>query len=284
MAKDSAALKESGNLRQSLFLILFGGAFLGAYYPVLSSLVRAWANSDDHSHGFAIIPLALYFVWQKREALQETQLRGAWPGLCLAVLSLLCYIVAKKGEMQTIASSSMIFFIWGSTIYLFGYRVFRMCLFSLLILFFMVPVPTQIIAALTIPLQVIVTKASVGLASIIGIPIYREGNVINLSGGTFEVVQACSGLRSIMALLTLGAAVSYFTLRSNLLRGVLFLLAVPIALAVNIMRVFVLVSVFHFNKIDLSHGTAHTMLGLAVFVAALGLFILCGKGLSLCER
>ncbi|HBG07896.1 MAG: exosortase A [Geobacteraceae bacterium GWC2_58_44] len=284
MANNSVALKQSSSLRQTLFLIVFAGAFLGAYYPVLSSLVRAWAASDDYSHGFAIIPLALYFVWQKRPALLEQEFRGAWPGLLLAVLSLLCYVVAKKGEMQTAASVSMIFFIWGSVIYLLGYRVFRICLFPLLILFFMVPVPAQIIAALTIPLQVIVTKASVALASVIGIPIYREGNVINLPGGVFEVVQACSGLRSIMALLTLGAAVSYFTLRSNLLRLVLFFLAIPIALAVNIMRVFVLVSVFHFNKIDLSHGTPHTMLGLGVFVAALGLFVLSGKGLSLCER
>jgi exosortase len=178
----------------------------------------------------------------------------------------------------------MIFFIWGSVIYLFGYRIFRAFLFPLSLLFFMVPVPGQIIAAVTIPLQVVVTKASVALASLLGIPLYREGNVINLSERTFEVVQACSGLRSIMALLTLGAVVSYWTLRSNLLRIVLFLLAVPIAIAVNILRVFLLVAVFHYSHLDLSVGNPHTVLGLVVFLAALGLFMLSGKGLSLCER
>jgi exosortase A len=283
MVQNSMETKQ-GDWRQPLFLLLFAGAFLWAYLPVLDSLVGAWGGSDDHSHGFAVIPLALYFVWQKRAALARLEFRGAWPGLILALFSLFCYVVARKGEMQTAASLSMIFFLWGSVIYLFGYRIFRACLFPLLILFFMVPVPAQLVAALTIPLQVIVTKVSVGLASSVGIPIYREGNVINLPGGTFEVVQACSGLRSIMALLTLGVVVSYWTLRSNLLRALLFVLAVPIAVLVNILRVFLLVAVFHYQGLDLSQGSAHTMLGLGVFLAALGLFMLSGKGLSLCER
>lgn len=283
MANNSIELKQ-GDGRHLLFLLLFAGAFLWAYFPVLSSLVRAWGSSDDYSHGFAIIPLALYFVWQKRAALLEEEIRGRWPGLLLAVLALVCYVVGKKGEMYTVVSLSLILFLWGSTIYLFGYRIFRSLLFPLLILLFMVPVPSQLVAALTIPLQMIVTKISVWCASAIGIPIYREGNVINLPGGTFEVVQACSGLRSIMALLTLGAVVSYWTLKSNLLRWVLFILAVPIAVLVNILRVFLLVTVFHYQNIDLSQGTAHTMLGLGVFVVALGLFMLSGRGLSLCER
>jgi exosortase len=186
--------------------------------------------------------------------------------------------------MQTIASVSMIFFLWGTVIFLFGYTIFRICLFPLLILFFMIPVPAQIIATLTIPLQLIVTRASVWLASMIGIPIYHEGNVINLPQGTFQVVQACSGLRSSMTMLTLGAVLAYLTLRSNMLRVILFSIAIPIAIAVNILRVFVLVAVFYFLEIDLSRGTIHTILGLAVFGMAFGLFLLAGKGLALCER
>jgi exosortase len=148
----------------------------------------------------------------------------------------------------------------------------------------MIPVPSQIIAALTIPLQLTVTKVSVWLASMIGIPIYNEGNIINLPHGTFEVTQACSGLRSIMTMLTLGAVLAYLTLRSNLLRGILFILAIPIAIAVNIFRVFILIAVFHFTSIDLSHGTIHTILGLAVFAIAFGLFLLVRKGLALCSQ
>jgi exosortase len=284
MARNSVVSRVVVDLWHPVVWMLFAGAFLWAYSPVLAALLHAWAHSDDYSHGFAIIPLSLYFVWQKRRVILAEEFRGALPGLFLAALSLVCYVAAKKGEMQTAASASMIFFLWGSTLYLFGYPVFRACLFPLLILFFMIPVPAQIIAALTVPLQLLVTKASVGLASIMGAPVSSQGNVIHLPGRTFEVVQACSGLRSIMALFTLGALVSYRTLRSNLLRGILCLSALPIALAINITRVFLLVTLYYFFSIDLSRGTAHTLLGVALFGAALGLFMLSGKGLSLCER
>jgi exosortase len=284
MAENSAITSRGGGPVHLVLWMILGGTFLASYYPVLRSLVHTWAHSDDYSHCFAIIPLAVYILWQKRQALHIEPVRGSWVGLLVATAVLIVYVAAKKGEMQTIASVSMIFFLWSGVIFLFGSAIFRACLFPLLILFFMIPVPAQIMASLTIPLQLIVTKASVGLASLIGIPIVREGNVIELPKGTFQVVQACSGLRSIMTMLTLGAVLAYLTLRSNLLRGILFFLAIPIAIAVNIFRVFVLVTVFYYLAVDLSGGTLHTILGLIVFGIAIGLFLLARKGLALCER
>lgn len=284
MAENAVPSIREGGPFHLILWILLGGTFLAAYFTVLSGLVLTWSHSDDYSHGFAILPLALYILWQKRETLRREPIHGSWVGLLIATSALFVYVVAKIGEMQTIASASMIFFIGGGVIFLFGNAIFKASLFPLLLLFFMIPVPSQLIAALTVPLQLIVTKTSVWLASLIGIPIYREGNVINLPQGTFEVVQACSGLRSIMTLLTLGAVLAYFTLRSNLLRSILFLLAIPIAIVVNIFRVFVLVAVFHFLSIDLSIGTLHTIMGLAIFGIAFGLFILTSKGFAQCER
>lgn len=264
--------------------MIVGVAFLAAYFPVLADLIYAWSHSDDYSHGFAIIPLAAYILWQKRGVLVEEPVSGSWWGLLVTIGSLLAYVVARKGEMQTISSASLVVFLWGAVLFLFGYKTFKICLFPLLILFFMIPVPAQIIAGATIPLQLIVTKASVTLASLVGIPIYSEGNVIQLPQGSFQVVQACSGLRSIMTMLTLGAFLAYLTLRSNLLRGILFSLAIPIAIVTNILRVFILVAVFYFQEVDLSKGAPHTILGISVFGIAFGLFLLVGKGLSLCEK
>jgi exosortase len=260
-----------------------GTAFIAAYFPVLVDLIHTWSHSDDYSHGFAIIPLAAYILWQKRAFLVEEPVSGSWWGLLVTTGSLFAYVVARKGEMQTIASISLVVFLWGAVLFLFGYKTFKICLFSLLILFFMIPVPAQIIAGMTIPLQLIVTKASITLASLVGIPIYSEGNVIQLPQGSFQVVQACSGLRSIMTMLTLGAFLAYLSLRSNLLRGILFALAIPIAIVINILRVFILIAVFYFQAVDLSRGTPHTILGLSMFGIAFGLFLLVGKGLSLCE-
>jgi exosortase len=269
---------------QSILWIVFCGTFLAAYLPVLTGLIHTWISSDDYSHGLAIIPLAVYILWQKRATLLATPVKGTWSGLLVATASLILYTIAKVGEIQSLSPVSMIIFLWGAVIFLFGYEIYKVSLFPLLVLFFMIPVPAQIIAALTIPLQLIVTKASVWMASMVGVPVFHEGNIINVPQGTFQVVQACSGLRSIMTMLTLGAVLAYLTLRSNILRGILFVLAVPIAIAVNILRVFLLVVVFHFLGIDLSEGTLHTLLGLAVFVIAFGLFLLTRKGLALCER
>jgi exosortase A len=267
-----------------LFWLLFAGTFLAAYLPVMIDLVRAWSGSDDYSHGFLIVPIALYIIWHKRGSLAEAATIGSWVGLPVAILSLLAYLFARAGEIITLASLSMIGFIAGTVLFLFGFRVLRLCLFPLLFLLFMIPVPAQIHAGLSIPLQLLVTRVTAWLASFAGIPIYCEGNVIHHSRGTFEVVQACSGLRSITALLTLGAVFGYFSLSSNFLRTILLVSAIPIAIAINILRIFVMVAAINFLGIDLTVGTPHTMLGLVLFGVAVAIFVLIRKGLALWDR
>jgi exosortase len=281
---ESATTSSGTETGRYLLWFLLAGTFLAAYMPVMTDLVHAWYGSDDYSHGFLIVPIALYIVWQKRGSLAEATLVGTWVGLPVTVLSLLAYLFARAGEILTLASLSMIGFIAGTVLFLFGFRIFRLCLFPMLLLLFMIPVPAQIQAALTIPLQLLVTKTTALLASSVGIPIYCEGNVIHHSQGTFEVVQACSGLRSIMALLTLGAIFGYFTLSSNLLRGILFFTAVPIAVAINILRVFAMVAAIHFLSVDLTKGAPHTILGIVLFAVAVAIFVLIRKGLALWER
>jgi len=284
MTRKSALSARQDGFGPTIIWILFGGTFLAAYMPVMIELVRAWYGSDDYSHGFLIIPIVVYIIWQKRVLPSETTIKGSLIGLPLAVLSLLAYLFARAGEILTLASLSMVGFIAGTILFLCGFRIFRTFLFPLLLLLFMIPVPAQIYAALTIPLQLLVTKATAVLASSFGIPLYCEGNVIHHSKGTLEVVQACSGLRSIMALLTLGALFGYFTLRSNILRSILFVSAIPIAVAVNILRVFALLAAIHFLGIDLTKGTPHTVLGIVLFGAAVGIFVLVRKGLAFWER
>jgi exosortase len=272
----------------SLFSVLcWGGTistFIFAYSYVLVGLFTSWYQSDDYSHGFAIIPISLYVAWSKREELRGLSGEGGLTGLVIGIFVLMLYLVAWKTEMLTLASVSMVLFVWSMVLYLFGASVFRCCLFPLALLFLMIPVPAQLMASLTIPLQLLVTRISVMLASFIAIPVYYEGNIIHLPGGTFEVVQACSGLRSLMTMLTLGAVISYLTLRSNFLRGVLFLSGFPIAIAANIFRVFVLMVFLHFFNVNLSEGMPHTVLGIAVFGMTIMIFLLLRQGMVRWEK
>jgi exosortase len=228
MAEDSLDLKK--NRTALVFLGLFVLAFIIVFFPTWQSLFNAWSSSDDYSHGFLIVPLSLYFVWQKKESLRTATIKPSWIAFPLVLITLSLYLVAQYAEIMTLASLSMILFLGASLFLLFGFQVLKICIFPLFLLFFMVPVPAQIYAAMTIPLQLFVTKVTVFIASSIGIPILREGNVISLPEHTLQVVQACSGLRSIMTLLTLGIVIAYFSLKSNLLRTILFLFAIPIAI------------------------------------------------------
>lgn len=276
------------NRREKCFRIvawlLMLAAFASVYYPVFSELVRDWSSSDDNSHGFLVIPLAGYMLWQNRSTLSAQTVDGSWIGLLLALVSLFMFLFAKLGAVVSLLPVAMIMFIWSAVIFFYGFTIFRLCIFPLLFLLFMVPVPSQIYAALTNPLQFIVTKITVDIASMLGMIIYREGNVIHLPDMTFQVVQACSGLRSIMTMLTLGAIISYFTLRSPFMCLLLIAAGVPIAIAVNIFRVLSMVVAHNFFKLDLTEGVPHTILGLFVFLLGLVFFMLFQKGLARCER
>lgn len=280
---ESASIKKS-SVYKYLLITTLTVSFLAAYMPVMYGLFSSWGASDDNSHGFLVLPIALYIIWVKRKEIATSVNNGAMSGLAVAVLSLVIYIFSKAGEIATLASLSMVGFICGSVIFLLGYGTFKLCIFPIFLLLFMIPIPAQLIASATIPLQLLVSKVAVLLSTLSGIPVYREGNVIFHAKGTFEVVQACSGLRSITALLMLGALTGYFTLKTTVPRLILFASAVPIAITVNILRVFSLVAALHYLGINLSHGTPHTLIGIAIFGLAVALFLLVGRGLSVCER
>jgi exosortase len=233
---NSTTTNHSTLISTSLFATLFA-SFILAYFPVWRGLVLAWYSNDQYSHGFLIVPLCIYMLWRKKEKLAEIQIRPSQWGLALTIFSLLLYLFAHLAEITTVASFSMVLLLAGVIIYFYGFPMLKELLFPLFILLFMIPIPAQIYSKLTIPLQLFVSKASVWIGTNMGLPIYREGNVIHLPDQTLQVVQACSGLRSMMSLLALSAFFGYFTLKSNTLRIILFLCGIPAAILVNIIRV-----------------------------------------------
>ena len=265
------------SIRQMVFFISLFALFIVVFSPVWKGLVASWYTSDDYSHGFLIVPIAVYIAWQKRAALASVPVRGSWWGLGLLILSLVAYVIAHFAGIVTVASFSMVPAIAGTVLFLFGPGYLRKLLFQIALLLFMIPVPAQVYSTLTVPLQLFVSQVSTWIGALLGISIYREGNVIHLSDRTLQVVQACSGLRSMISLLTLGAVFGYFTLRSNLLRFCLFLSAIPAAIFVNIVRVTVMIMAFHYFQIDLTVGSTHTVFGILIFFLAFA-FIIATKG------
>lgn len=255
--------------KKNLYLVIFlCGCFVISYLPVWKKLFINWYSSDDYSHGFFILPICAYILWSKKDRFKTIPIEQSWLGFFIAVGSLMVFLFSFYAEISTLASLSLVSFIAGAIYYLFGFNILKECAFPLFILLFMIPIPAQIYSQLTIPLQLLVSKISTGFVSIVGIPIYREGNVIHLPGRTLAVVQACSGLRSLMSLLTLSAVFSYFTLNSTVLRSLLFISGVPAAILVNIFRVVLIIFAFQYFEFDLTKGKIHTVFGVIIFVIA----------------
>lgn len=266
-----------------LFTLLIT-SFIFAYFPVWKRLIFTWYSAEEYSHGFFIIPLCSYIIWRKKDLLTEIQIKSSWYWLFLIIFSLLLYIFGHFAKIMTLASISMILLMAGMVIFLFGFHIFKELVFPLFLLLFMVPIPLQIYASLTVPLQLFVSKLSVAMLSLLGLPIYREGNIIQLPDKFFQVVDACSGLRSIISLLIFSALFGYFTLRSNFLRTILFFLGIPIAIFVNFIRLLLIVLAYYYFNYDLSTGTIHTMIGMIIFMIALALIFVIKKVISIWDR
>jgi exosortase A len=256
-------------LKNLAALLLLISSFALAYFPVWKSLWLAWSASDDYSHGLFIFPASLYFAWQKRERLAGIEVQPSFVGGLIVILSLVLYLLAHYAEIATLASLTLVIALAGSIIYLYGFALFNELRFPLFFMLFMIPVPSQIFSTLTIPLQLFVSKASTAIASLSGIPVLREGNVIFLAHRTLEVVQACSGLRSMMLLLALSAGIGYLTLKVNILRLALMAWAVPAAILANMIRVLMIIFAENHFGYDLTANTSHTVFGVFIFLLAL---------------
>ena len=265
-------------------IILLLLTFCTIFFPVLEGLIKAWHSSEEYSHGFFIVPLSIFIIWQKKDSLRKVPYHPSWFGLLIVGFFLFVYIIASYAGILTLAPVAMIFVLFGLIIFMYGFPMLRELFFPLFFLFFMVPIPSQIFSALTIPLQLFVSKVSISITHLIGVPVFREGNVIHLPDRTLQVVQACSGLRSMISLLTLSAIFGYFTIKSNILRGILFVSGVPVAVIINIVRVLLMILAFHYFGFDLTQGKIHTIFGVLIFLLALILLALIKGVLTIWDR
>ena len=249
-------------------------AFLITFFPVMKNLFQTWLTSDDNSHGLLILPLSLYIVWNHRHAIQKAKIIPGRGGMFWVTTATLLYLFGHLASILTVGYLSFVLTIWAVVWSLYGKEIFRVLCFPMVFLLLMIPVPSQFYSMATIPLQLIVTKYSALIISLCDISVLREGNVLHLPHQSLQVVQACSGLRSLMALVTLCAIFAYLTLTSNLLRSILVVSSIPAAIIVNIVRVVSMVLAFQLWNLDLSKGLAHTIFGVGIFFLALMIIIL----------
>lgn len=258
--------------------------FIAAYYPALQILVTKWANSEEYMHAFLIVPVIFYMIWAKRKTLCANPNDYSYLGLLLIIPSIALYYFALLTQVDTIILLSMFFTIVGTIIYLAGVTGLKEIFTPLLLLLMLIPVPEQLYTLLTFPLQLKVSEISEVVVRMFDIPILREGNVMQIPRKSFEVVEACSGLRSIISFLTLSVLIGSFGVKYFSSKLILVSVSIPLAVFVNIIRIVSMITLYHFFNLDLTEGAGHTVTGILVFLVAIVILILLQNTLELWEQ
>ncbi|CAN5669080.1 exosortase [soil metagenome] len=255
--------------RRAWFVVATVLAAIGlVYWGTLSSLVRQWASDDNYSHGFFVLPLALYFGWERRRALLAAQPRPGIAGALVIALSLGVWLAGTFGAELFLTRVSLLGVIAGTIWFLWGSQHLRILAFPLLFLLLMVPIPAIIFNQLAFPLQLFASQVGEQVISAAGIPVLRDGNILRLPSRTLEVAEACSGIRSLVSLIMLAVVLGYFTERRTWPRILIAISAVPIAILANAARVAGTGLAAEWVSPKAADGFFHTFSGWLVFVVA----------------
>ena len=254
--------------------VLIAALLTAAYWRVLAKLVTDWWQIPDFSHGFLVPIFAAYLVWAKRNVLRDTRIVPNWAGIPVIALALVVLLLGVYGAELFVSRVSLVILLTGLVLCFGGWQFLKELRFVLLVLLLAIPIPSIIFNEITLPLQILASKLASALLPLFGVPVLREGNVIELPAMKLEVAEACSGIRSLISLFTLSVFYGYFLERSFARRVVLALASVPIAIAANAVRILGTGLCVQYWDPDKALGFFHEFSGWVMFLVSLGcLFI-----------
>jgi len=258
---------------QILKIALISVIFIGIYFPTFCWMIAQFMIDDsNYSHGVLIPFVCLWIVWQMKDKLKDTVVCPARVGIWVIAAGLIIHVMALSVKVDFISALSMLMTIVGIILYLFGWKMMRVLVFPVGFLFFMIPFPDVFTIFLTYKLKIMATHGAVATINAIGIPCIAEGAKIILPDTFLEVGAPCSGIRSLISLLALGALFAYLLNISIIRRMVVFLSTIPIALLSNVIRITLLCLVAHIygKEAALPGGFFHDFSGFLVFIIAFG--------------
>ena len=247
---------------------------VGVFAPILYYMALNWKQVADYSHGFLVAPLAVYFAWERLPRLKKAPVNPSWWGVVPLALGSLSLMVGRLGVEQMSMRVAFVLTLIGIVLLTLGRSMFRILAFPLLFLFLMVPLPRSLVNVVAFPLQLIAADVAVNSLFHLGIPALREGNIIHLAHSKLFVAEACSGLRSLMALGTLGIVFAYFFRKNIVERAVLVASTIPIAILVNAFRVALTGFLAYRYGEDAANGAMHQLEGFFTFGLAIALLML----------
>jgi exosortase len=254
-----------------LLLTLFTTAL---YTPVLDRLVRQWFDDPNYSHGFFVLPFSGYLIWSQRHRIAAIKSDPSAGGAILVFMSLAILYLGSLGSELFLQRISLIGVIAGLIVYFTGWRRLWELAFPVAFLLFMIPLPAVIYNQIVFPLQLLASRlATYCLETINLFPVLREGNLLVLDHYTLEVVDACSGIRSLTSLVTLALAYGYLVERRMGVRIFLAVAMIPVAIVSNGVRVVITALLVNYFGIGAAEGFTHTFSGWAIFLVSVVLLL-----------
>jgi exosortase len=253
-------------------LLWFSLLLAALYAPVLAAMVREWAIQEEMGHGFFVPLVVGYIVWCKRAELLAIPTRADWRGTVLVLWGFAQLWLGTAAADFFLARTAFIVSLLGVIWTLGGLKLLRSLAFPLLLLLFMIRIPQFIYSQITFPLQLLASRIAAVWLGLLSIPVLREGNILELASQRLSVVEACSGIRSLLSLSFLALVYGYFFDRKLWIRCALLLATVPIAIFTNAFRVTLTGVLSEFDP-SLTLGFFHQLEGWGMFLIALAALV-----------
>ena len=255
-----------------------GGLLIFAYVPTIVWMVDRWNAPDSYyGHGFLILPVTLYLLWRKRKEIAAAPISPSRWGLPLLIAGLLIHLASAVIKVYFTSGFSILLTLSGLVLYLWGKKMLRVVAFPLFFLFFMIPFPLVMIGTTVLRLKLFAAMCATHVLHAIGLSAIQKGSTIYMANATVLVDDPCSGLRSLLSLLTLGVLFAYLRQTPLPKRSLFLLSSIPIAMVANIIRIVLLAGIADIYGVDVAFKFFHDFSGFIVFGLALGGLTLVGK-------
>src|SRR5665213_1790112 len=266
-------LTQKGAVYASLYIGVALLACFAVFSESLLELEHRWSAQEEYSHGFLIPLIVAWLLWTRRDAIVASIGRPSWTGPVLILVAAAMHIVGKLSALFMLSQLGFIVAVIGVILGFGGYSLLKVTFVPIIFLIFAIPLPYFIDAMLSFRLQLISSELGVFFIRLFQIPVYLEGNVIDLGVYKLQVVEACSGLRYLYPLMSLGFLAAYLFQAPLWQRAVVFLSTIPITILMNSLRIGIVgILVNSFGPQD-ADGFLHMFEGWIIFIACAGVLV-----------
>ncbi len=249
------------------------GLLVTIFYGGLEPMTRLWFSKEEYSHAIMIPFISLFLIWQKKDELERVPFTGSLAGLVVVFIGLAVFMLGQLGTSATIIQYAFLITLVGALLAWMGWQGFRIIAMPLFILLLMVPLPGFLYQTFSAKLQFISSDIGVWIIRLFGISVFLEGNVIDLGAMKLQVVEACSGLRYLFPLMTLGFIAAYFFKAAFWKRAIVFLSSIPVTILMNSIRIGLIGVMVEFWGKEMAEGFLHDFEGWVVFMACTAVLV-----------